>query len=97
MTGDVREGASDWVAPGHAGFAARRSGEPAGTFCAPRDPRTVGEADARGPGETIPRQVIKGGSHPRPPSYCLRYQPARQSEAIVSSTSRIGFRCILRR
>jgi sulfatase modifying factor 1 len=50
-----------------------------------------------GPGASIPRRVIKGGSHLCAPSYCLRYRPAaRQSEAIDTSTSHIGFRCIVR-
>jgi formylglycine-generating enzyme len=45
----------------------------------------------------IPRRVIKGGSHLCAPSYCLRYRPAaRQGEAIDTSTSHIGFRCVLR-
>ena len=49
------------------------------------------------PGTSIPRRVIKGGSHLCAPSYCLRYRPAaRQPEAIDTSTSHIGFRCILR-
>ena len=48
----------------------------------------------RAPGE-IPRRVIKGGSHLCAPSYCLRYRPAaRQGEAIDTSTSHIGFRCV---
>jgi formylglycine-generating enzyme len=54
--------------------------------CAPHDPT-----------ETIPRNVIKGGSHLCAPSYCLRYRPAaRQGEAVDTATSHIGFRCILR-
>jgi formylglycine-generating enzyme required for sulfatase activity len=49
------------------------------------------------PGAHIPRRVIKGGSHLCAPTYCLRYRPAaRQPEAIDTSTSHIGFRCILR-
>ncbi|MGO9884365.1 MAG: SUMF1/EgtB/PvdO family nonheme iron enzyme [Solirubrobacteraceae bacterium] len=49
------------------------------------------------PGEHIPRRVVKGGSHLCAPSYCLRYRPAaRQPEAIDTSTSHIGFRCIAR-
>ena len=45
----------------------------------------------------IPRQVIKGGSHLCSPSYCLRYRPAaRQGEAIDTSTSHLGFRCVVR-
>jgi formylglycine-generating enzyme len=44
-----------------------------------------------------PRKVIKGGSHLCAPNYCLRYRPAaRQSQTIDTSTSHLGFRCILR-
>jgi formylglycine-generating enzyme len=47
------------------------------------------------PGER--RLVIKGGSHLCAPSYCLRYRPAaRQSETPDTSTSHLGFRCIVR-
>ena len=43
------------------------------------------------------RRVIKGGSHLCAPSYCLRYRPAaRQGESVDTSTSHIGFRCVLR-
>jgi len=50
------------------------------------------------PGAHIPRRVIKGGSHLCAPSYCLRYRPAaRQGEAVDTSTSHIGFRCVVRR
>jgi formylglycine-generating enzyme len=50
-----------------------------------------------GDGETFPRYVIKGGSHLCAPNYCLRYRPAaRQGETIDTSTSHIGFRCVLR-
>jgi formylglycine-generating enzyme required for sulfatase activity len=49
------------------------------------------------PHERIPRRVIKGGSHLCAPNYCLRYRPAaRQFEAIDTSTSHIGFRCVVR-
>lgn len=44
----------------------------------------------------IPRRVIRGGSHLCAPSYCLRYRPARQGEAVDTSTCHIGFRCVLR-
>jgi len=47
--------------------------------------------------ERIPRRIIKGGSHLCAANYCLRFRPAaRQGEAIDTSTSHIGFRCILR-
>ena len=56
------------------------------TCCAPHEPQ-----------ETIPRNVIKGGSHLYAPSYCLRYRPAaRQGEAVDTATTHIGFRCVLR-
>jgi formylglycine-generating enzyme required for sulfatase activity len=43
------------------------------------------------------RRVVKGGSHLCAPSYCWRYRPAaRQGQAIDTSTSHIGFRCIVR-
>jgi formylglycine-generating enzyme required for sulfatase activity len=45
----------------------------------------------------VPRRVIKGGSHLCAPNYCLRYRPAaRQFEDIDTSTSHIGFRCVVR-
>lgn len=66
----------------------------------PRDPRTKasdGSYDTGRPGARIPRRVIKGGSHLCSPSYCLRYRPAaRQPEAVDTSTSHIGFRCVIR-
>ncbi len=49
------------------------------------------------PAGDIPRQVIKGGSHLCAPSYCLRYRPAaRQGETVDTSTSHLGFRCVIR-
>jgi sulfatase modifying factor 1 len=57
--------------------------------CAPQAPRdALVESD---------RYVTKGGSHLCAPSYCLRYRPAaRQGHSVRSSTSHLGFRCILR-
>jgi formylglycine-generating enzyme required for sulfatase activity len=41
--------------------------------------------------------VVKGGSHLCAPNYCLRFRPAaRQGEEIDTSTSHIGFRCVVR-
>ncbi len=91
--------AAEHSADGDAGRAADHSadGDAGKACCAPRNPR-VGAAD-RGPVPAggIPRMVIKGGSHLCAPSYCLRYRPAaRQGEAVDTSTSHIGFRCVLR-
>ena len=45
----------------------------------------------------IPRKVLKGGSHLCAPSYCRRYRPAaRHAQPIDTSTSHVGFRCIIR-
>jgi sulfatase modifying factor 1 len=48
-------------------------------------------------GIRIPRKVIKGGSHLCAPNYCRRYRSAaRMPHAIDTSTSHLGFRCIVR-
>jgi formylglycine-generating enzyme len=45
----------------------------------------------------IARRVTKGGSHLCAENYCRRYRPAaRQGQPIDSSTSHIGFRCVVR-
>ena len=42
-------------------------------------------------------RVVKGGSHLCAPNYCLRYRPsARQSQPMDTSTTHIGFRCVVR-
>jgi formylglycine-generating enzyme required for sulfatase activity len=92
VTGNTWEWTSDWFANGSLPPAAQPS------CCVPRNPRVDSEVDSYAPGEQIPRKVIKGGSHLCAPNYCLRYRPAaRQSEAIDTSTSHIGFRCVIRR
>jgi sulfatase modifying factor 1 len=41
--------------------------------------------------------VLKGGSHLCAANYCQRYRPAaRTPEEVDTSTSHIGFRCVLR-
>jgi formylglycine-generating enzyme required for sulfatase activity len=86
MTGNVWEWTTDFFAANHPGDAAK-------ACCVPQNPRV---ATPQGD-EPIPRRVIKGGSHLCAPSYCLRYRPAaRQGEAVDTSTSHIGFRCVVR-
>jgi formylglycine-generating enzyme required for sulfatase activity len=96
-TGNVWEWTTDYYSPRGPGVD---PGPGERSCCVPRNPR-VGSPENSfdvGPsGAHIPRRVIKGGSHLCAPSYCLRYRPAaRQAEAIDTSTSHIGFRCIVR-
>lgn len=42
-------------------------------------------------------KVMKGGSHLCAPNYCQRYRPAaRHPQPVGTSTSHLGFRCVLR-
>jgi formylglycine-generating enzyme len=93
MIGNVWEWTVDWYAPRHPDAASS-------ACCIPANPRG-GEMrssyDPAQPEIRIPRKVIKGGSHLCAPSYCRRYRPAARSpEAIDTSTSHLGFRCVVR-
>ena len=48
-------------------------------------------------GIASPRKVMKGGSHLCAVNYCRRYRPAaRMPQPIDTSTSHLGFRCVVR-
>lgn len=50
-----------------------------------------------GDAASMPTHVTKGGSHLCAPNYCQRYRPAaRWPQTIDTSTSHLGFRCVLR-
>jgi len=92
MTGNVWEWTADYFWPWH-----QPDQGPHWPSCVPHHPRlAAGDACAFPPGERT-RRVIKGGSYLSAPSYCLRYRPAaRHGEAARTSTSHLGFRCVLR-
>jgi formylglycine-generating enzyme required for sulfatase activity len=94
MIGNVWEWTTDW-------WSAKHSADVLKPCCIPENPRGGSKEesyDACQPAVKIPRKVIKGGSHLCAPSYCRRYRPAaRHPEAIDTSTSHLGFRCVLRR
>jgi len=93
MAGNVWEWTRDFFTPNH-------PDEVEYPCCTPVNPRVTSpvESFAVGePGEHIPRRVTKGGSHLCAPNYCLRYRPAaRQGQQVDTSTSHIGFRCVVR-
>lgn len=89
MAGNVWEWTGD-------AFRYRHATDVAPSYCAPANPHAVATAELSPAAAMVSRKVIKGGSHLCAPSYCLRYRPgARQSETLDTSTSHLGFRCVV--
>ena len=69
--------------------------------CVPENPRGGPEDDELRPASArrskFRARCIKGGSHLCAPNYCRRYRPAaRHAQPVDTSTSHIGFRCVIR-
>jgi formylglycine-generating enzyme required for sulfatase activity len=92
MIGNVWEWTSDWYSD--------RQPAPQRACCIPANPRGGSEAGSVDPHTAhlhIGRRVLKGGSHLCAPNYCQRYRPAaRYPQPIDTSTSHVGFRCVIR-
>jgi sulfatase modifying factor 1 len=93
MIGNVWEWTSDWYSQRHEADAQK-------ACCIPENPRGGREDESFDPclpQISIPRKVLKGGSHLCAPNYCRRYRPAaRHAEPIDTSASHVGFRCVKR-
>lgn len=93
MIGNCWEWTQDWYSENHPADAAK-------ACCIPQNPRggpVETSYDPAQPQVRIPRRVVKGGSHLCAPNYCRRYRPAaRHAEAVDTSTSHLGFRCVVR-
>jgi formylglycine-generating enzyme required for sulfatase activity len=93
MIGNTWEWTTDWYQAQHPADEPKACCVPKN----PRGPRAEDSYDPRQPEILIPRKVLKGGSHLCAPNYCRRYRPAaRFPEPVDTSTSHVGFRCIVR-
>lgn len=97
MIGNVWEWTQDWWQETPETAADKKKKSPCCAISNPRGGVLRNSFDPTQPNVRIGRKVIKGGSHLCAANYCQRYRPAaRHAEMIDTSTTHIGFRCVVR-
>lgn len=96
LIGNVWEWTADWWTDKPKPVSKRSRGACC-TLDNPRGGRLKESMDRASPGVRIGRKVLKGGSHLCAANYCQRYRPAARHPGMIdSSTTHIGFRCVMR-
>ena len=98
VTGNVWEWTSQDYTSSHGAASTRHdTATDAGASCCGPHREVPAAPPTQQPAGEPSAKVVKGGSHLCAPNYCLRYRPAaRQRQTVDTSTSHLGFRCIVR-